>query len=72
MIEKYICRACSKTFYNANALQNHKNLQHDKEDSSSDGENALITTPLMFTDHVRSREPLCTKVFKMPVFICIH
>ncbi|CAB3259082.1 unnamed protein product [Arctia plantaginis] len=28
---KFICTLCMKTFYNANALQNHKNTQHDGE-----------------------------------------
>lgn len=27
-----------KTFYNANALQNHKNIQHDEEVQGSDGD----------------------------------
>ncbi|CAG9558642.1 unnamed protein product [Danaus chrysippus] len=35
----FICRICKKTFYNANALQNHKNLQHDDIGSLSDDDN---------------------------------
>lgn len=53
MIAKFVCRACSKTFYNANALQNHKNLQHEMDGSSSDGDIAL-PTPVTFTEHVRT------------------
>ncbi|KAG6454106.1 zinc finger protein Xfin isoform X2 [Manduca sexta] len=33
---KYVCRLCKKTFYNANALQNHKNTQHNAHDFSSE------------------------------------
>ncbi|XP_075991334.1 uncharacterized protein LOC142986664 [Anticarsia gemmatalis] len=35
---KFICRLCMKTFYNANALQNHKNTQHDGDITGSEGE----------------------------------
>ncbi|CAK1588360.1 unnamed protein product [Parnassius mnemosyne] len=36
--DRHICRLCKKTFYNANALQNHKNLQHDADGSGSDAD----------------------------------
>ncbi|XP_052746692.1 zinc finger protein 12-like [Bicyclus anynana] len=32
-IANYVCYVCKKTFYNANALQNHKNMQHGSNDS---------------------------------------
>ncbi|XP_045784194.1 zinc finger protein 90-like [Maniola jurtina] len=35
-IANYVCYLCRKTFYNANALQNHKNMQHDSNGSSND------------------------------------
>ncbi|CAH2035524.1 unnamed protein product, partial [Iphiclides podalirius] len=41
--ETYICRLCKKTFYNANALQNHRNLQHDADGSSSEADQNLAT-----------------------------
>lgn len=39
----YMCRICKKSFYNTNALQNHKNTQHDIEDSCSDVGQSVIT-----------------------------
>ncbi|XP_068631953.1 zinc finger protein 583-like [Battus philenor] len=36
--DSYICRLCNKTFYNAMALQNHNNLQHDADASSSEAD----------------------------------
>ncbi|XP_063394096.1 zinc finger protein 454-like [Cydia fagiglandana] len=35
---KFVCSLCHKTFYNAVALQNHKNMQHDGQCSGSDAE----------------------------------
>ncbi|KAM3968389.1 uncharacterized protein ACR2FA_005017 [Aphomia sociella] len=37
-VAKFVCRLCKKTFYNANALQNHKNMQHDTNAFSSENE----------------------------------
>ncbi|XP_026759112.2 zinc finger protein 184-like isoform X2 [Galleria mellonella] len=39
---KYVCRICKKSFYNANALQNHTNMQHDNHTSSSENEQNTI------------------------------
>ncbi|KAI8430651.1 hypothetical protein MSG28_000852 [Choristoneura fumiferana] len=50
---QFVCRLCKKTFYNANALQNHKNLQHDVESSGSDDE-LQSAAPLMPADQASS------------------
>ncbi|XP_004933145.1 zinc finger protein 266 isoform X1 [Bombyx mori] len=36
-IARYVCRICKKSFYNAKALQNHKNMQHDPKGSENGG-----------------------------------
>lgn len=32
-IAHYVCYVCKKTFYNANALQNHKKMQHSSNNA---------------------------------------
>ncbi|CAG4962546.1 unnamed protein product [Parnassius apollo] len=39
--DSHVCRLCNKTFYNANALQNHKNLQHKVDVSGSEADKTL-------------------------------
>lgn len=46
----FTCRLCMKTFYNKNALQNHKKTQHDDEVINSDVEFQQKTA--QFSDHV--------------------
>ncbi|CAH2103751.1 unnamed protein product [Euphydryas editha] len=36
----FVCLICKKTFYNANALRNHKAMQHDSKDSGTEDEQA--------------------------------
>ncbi|XP_035433067.1 zinc finger protein 39 isoform X1 [Spodoptera frugiperda] len=45
----FTCRLCMKTFYNKNALQNHKKTQHDDEVINSDVEFQQKTA--QFSDH---------------------
>lgn len=47
----FVCRICKKTFYNAVALQNHKNTQHD-DDAETTCSEAEYETPTYYDDKV--------------------
>lgn len=60
-IAHYVCYVCKKTFYNANALQNHKKMQHSSN-------NAGLEDKILFkSEQVKMTVALLSNRLQYPV-----